>query len=104
MAAIGESRVFASLREHAPADYRLDVSVVKVHTRGAFTLRAAMAARWKLTRLRDHQVALDEFIESNAQATVGEAFAGMTRIRVALEKAGRENIKSGLARLAQLDL
>jgi hypothetical protein len=63
-----------------------------------------MAARWGLTRTRDNQAALNEFIESSAKTTVGDAVVGMTRVRVAIEKAGRENIKSGLARLAELDL
>lgn len=104
LTAVRESRVFAAVRDFPPADYRLRVGIVKLQPSGAFTMRATMSARWQLTRLSDNQTLFDQFIESNAKATVGDAFAGLTRMRLVLERAGRENIRQGLTVLADLKL
>lgn len=101
--AIINSALFAAIREQPPADYRLNVSIVKC-TQKSFTTHVTMMSRWQLTRLSDNQQIFEEFIESNGKGKLSEAMAGMERLRVGYEKAGRENVRLGLIKLSQLDL
>ena len=80
------------------------VSVVSTKSSGAFTMHGTVSARWQLTRLSDNSVPFNEFVTTSAKATSGEAFVGFTRMRIALERAGQENIKQGLTKLSELDL
>lgn len=99
-----ESRTFASVREQPPADYQLSVNLVKTAMSGAFTINQTVSARWQLTQLSDNRVVFDEFISTTGKATTGEALVGVKRLRIALERAGQENIKQGLTRLSELNL
>lgn len=44
--------------------------------------------------------AFDDTIAATGTATMGEAFAGVERLRIAIEKAGKANIEAFLVRLA----
>ena len=104
VAAIKESRGFSSVREQSPADYRLSVSVVSTRCSGAATVHITESARWQLTRLSDNSILFNEFVSANGKATMGDAIVAVTRARMALERAGQENIKQGLTKLSELDL
>jgi hypothetical protein len=101
VATIEGSRLFARALPQAPADYRLEISIVEAKKKGALSTDATMTARWKLIRSSDGKGVFNEFIESigKSKFTIGPA-----RIRHSLESAGRENIKLGLTKLSQLDL
>ena len=43
-------------------------------------------------------------MESSFTATTGDAFAGVTRLRIATEGAAQENIRLGIKKLSQLNL
>jgi hypothetical protein len=43
-------------------------------------------------------------IKSSHTATMGQAFAGVTRLRLAVEGAARENIQLGLMAISRLQL
>lgn len=104
LAAINESRVFAAVRDQPPADYRVSASLVSTKCKGALTLEITQAVRWQLTRLSDNAVLLNEFVTSTGTATAGDAIVGLTRARMALERAAQENIKQGLLKLSELEL
>lgn len=104
IAAIRETQVFSSIEDGPPADYRLTVSVVQSKWKGAFKIEGIVATRWQLIRLADGQMVHNEFVQNSAKATLGDAFVGNTRVRVAKERAARENIKSGLEKIAALRL
>jgi hypothetical protein len=101
VATIEGSRLFARVLPQAPADYRLEISIVEAKQKGALTTDTTMTARWKLIRSSDGKGVFNEFIESSGESnfTIGPA-----RIRHSLESAGRENIKLGLTKLSELDL
>jgi len=63
-----------------------------------------VTAHWQLTRMVPRQVVFQEVIPSSYTATVSDAFAAITRLRLAEEGAARANIQDGLNRLAQLKL
>jgi hypothetical protein len=100
-ATIEGSGLFAQAVSHAPADYRLEVSIVEAKQKGAWTTATTMTTRWQFTRSSDGKKLFDEFIESSGHAKVT---LGPARLRRSLECAGRENIKGGLTKLAQVDL
>lgn len=104
VAAIRETQVFRSIHDGPPADYRLTVSVVQSEWKGTFKIEGIVTTRWQLTRLVDGQMICNEFLETSATATMGDAFAGNARVRAAKEKAAQENIKAGLEKIAALGL
>jgi hypothetical protein len=104
MAAVNESRIFSSVRDQPPADYRLSVSVVTSKPDIGLTTHEKVSARWELTRLSDNSVRFNEFVTTSGKATAGDALTMWPRMRIALERAGQENIRQGLTKLAALNL
>jgi predicted component of type VI protein secretion system len=102
--ALNQSALFSSVVD-ANSDYRLEVQLVRVMPpTGEFTLSSTVVSEWQLIRVRDSAVVSDEYITTPFSATVGEAFAGMTRARKAVEGAARANIAEGIRRLSELNL
>lgn len=68
------------------------------------TFTVDLEAGWSLTSASDRVVLLRKVIKTSGTATMGEAFVGMTRLRLAAGAAARSNIQQGLADIAALDL
>lgn len=103
--AVKQSKLFKSIVQGADGDYELSVSVVSLSKPifgGTFTVDLETA--WVLSKLSDHSVVLRKAVQSSGTATMGEAFAGVTRLRLAVEKAASENIRKGLNAVAELKL
>jgi len=103
--AIVKSALFRSVIQGKTADYELAVTVAQVSKPilgASFTV--TMEAGWSLTMASDKSVVMRKVIASSHTAAWNEAFAGTTRLRLALEGAARENISQGLQAIAQLDL
>jgi hypothetical protein len=64
----------------------------------------ALEAGWSLVRTSDSKVVLRQVIKSSHTATMGDSFAGVKRLQLAVEGAARANIEQGLAAIAALDL
>lgn len=102
--AIRQSGVFSSVLQGANADYRLTILIVSVdQPLIGFDMTVKMSTHWKLAGAKGESV-FEDFIRSSHTATVGDAFAGVKRLRMATEGAARENIKIGLQRISALDL
>lgn len=65
-----------------------------------FNMTMSLRADWMLARVSDNKVLWHDKILSTYTATVGDAFAGIKRLRLANEGAARKNIEQGLAELA----
>jgi len=63
-----------------------------------------METAWSLQRTSDRSIVMRKAIQSSGTATMGDAFVGVTRLRLAVENAARENIKQGLKEIAELKL
>lgn len=63
-------------------------------------MTAYLTVDWALSRTADHKVLWHELIHSKATATLGDAFAGLHRARIADERAARQNIERALSGLA----
>jgi hypothetical protein len=102
--AITQSKLFTAV---APGGtpYALSVSVAQIRKPmfgGSFTVELELG--WSLVRTADRQVVLRKLITSSGTATMGDAFVGMTRLRIAVERSAQDNIRQGLAALADLPL
>ncbi len=68
----------------------------------SFTIDMEMA--WSLVNARTGDIVMRESIKSSYTATAGDAFAAVTRIRLAVEGAAQNNIRQGLQKIAALSL
>jgi hypothetical protein len=63
-----------------------------------------METGWSLTRLADRSVLMRKSVKSSGTASMSDAFAAVTRLRLAVEAAARDNISQGLKAVSELDL
>lgn len=104
-AAINQSKVFARVVEGKNGDYLLNVSLFNLSQPSfgfSFTVEAEMG--WTLTKADTGAVVWRESIKSQHTTGAGEAFAGVTRLKMATEGAVRANIEKGLTKLSGLKL
>lgn len=104
VAAINKHRVFSRVINGPGADYVLAVTLVNGDFPSfgvSFTVKAELA--WSLKKA-DGNAVWQEVIKSEGTATGGEAFAGTERVKIAMERAVRDNVAQGLAKVAALKL
>ena len=103
--AVVHSKLFKSIVQGAGGDYELSVRVTTLSKPifgGTFTVD--METAWSLTKMADRSVALRKSVKSSGAATMGDAFAAVTRLRLAVEAAARDNISQGLKAIGELGL
>lgn len=103
--AVVKSKLFKSIVQGSDGDYELSVrvtSLAKPLFGASFTVDLETA--WSLTRVSDRSAVMRKSVKSSGTATMGEAFAGVTRLRMAVEAATRNNISQGLKAIAELNL
>lgn len=103
--AVGQSKLFKSIVQGSGGDYELIVRVTSLSKPlfGA-TFTVEMETAWSLTKLTDRSVAMRKSVKSSGTATMGDAFAAVTRLRLAVEAAARDNISQGLKAVAEQNL
>lgn len=103
--AVTQSRLFKSITQGNASDYALSVSVTSMQKPlfGA-TFTVEMETAWSLTKLSDRSVVLRKAVKSSGTATMGDALAAITRVRMAAERATKANIEQGLKAIAELNL
>jgi hypothetical protein len=102
---IRETQVFRDIVQGKNGQYELVVNVVQLtKPTFGFSFTVDMEAGWTLTRLADGQVVYRKAITSSYTATTSAAFAGVTRLRLAVEGAAKANIAQGLAAVGELSL
>lgn len=103
--AIARDKLFKAVLQGAGGDYELTVRIVALSKPlfgGTFTVDLETA--WSLVRLADRKVVMRKSVTGKGVATMSEEFAGVARLRLAVEKAARENIAQGLQEIAKLNL
>ncbi|PKO36967.1 MAG: hypothetical protein CVU33_15660 [Betaproteobacteria bacterium HGW-Betaproteobacteria-6] len=103
--AVVHSKLFTTIVQGSNGDYELSVrltSLSKPVFGGTFTVD--METAWSLTKTSDRSVALRKSVKTSGTATMGDAFAAVTRLRMAVEAATRNNIEQGLKAVAELNL
>lgn len=100
-----QTKLFAQVLGADASDYQLDVQIVRLD-RPTFglTFTVNLEADWRLRRRSDQTVVWEKAITSSFTANMGDAFAGVTRLRLANEGAARENIKQAIQQMSALSL
>lgn len=103
--AIAQSKLFKTIVQGNNGDYQLSVRVSSL-SKPIFgtTFTVEMETAWSLTRISDRSSVMRKSVKSSGTASMGDAFAGVTRLRMAVEAAARNNISQGLLAIAELDL
>lgn len=102
---IKAAKLFAAVVQGQGGDYELNVVITRIDKPlfgGSFTVE--MDAGWSLVKAADRSVVMRKAIRSTYTATMGDAFVGVTRLRLAVEGAARDNIDRGLRAIAELNL
>ncbi|MES1997988.1 MAG: hypothetical protein V4446_01615 [Pseudomonadota bacterium] len=102
---IVQSGLFKNVVQGKTGDYDLTVSVTQISKPifgASFTVDLETA--WSLVKTSDKSYAMRKVIKSSYTATMGDSLVGMTRLRLAVEGAARDNIAQGLKAIADLNL
>ena len=100
-----DNGLFTQVLQDNSSEYLLNVTIVNMSKPlfGAnFTV--TMEAAWSLSETSTKQYLMRKAIKSSHTATMGEAFAAVTRLRLALEGAVQKNIEQGIIALSELNL
>ena len=104
VASIEKNKTFSSVVKGANGDYRLAVTVISLDQPSiGFSFTVKMETAWSLKKT-DGTAVMQESIKSEGTAGMGEAFAGVERLRLATEAAARNNIAAGLTKIGVLNL
>lgn len=101
---IRQSGLFAQVVAAAETNYRLEVHLVRLQQPmfgGTFTVQLEM--NWRLLDPAGNPV-WQKAVISSGTATMGDAFVGVTRLRLANENALRANIRDALTQIGALQL
>lgn len=102
---IEQHGLFSRVLRSGGADYQLDVRLVQLRQpMFGFNMTVQGEIEWRLRQVSTGKVVWEKHTNKSYTATVGQAFAGVTRVRVANEGAIRENIKAALEQIAALSL
>jgi len=100
-----KSGLFSKIIHGKNADYLLNVMIFNLAQPSfGFSFTVKMEAVWSLAHADSKKVLMRESIRSSFTATVGDAFAAVTRLRIATEGVAQENIRLGIKKLSQLNL
>jgi hypothetical protein len=102
---IESSGLFKSIVQGKDGDYELSVTVTQLNKPlfgASFTV--TMETAWSLVKISDKSIAMRKVILSSHTASIGDAFVGVTRLRLAVEGAVQDNIKQGLEAISKLTL
>lgn len=103
--AITSSKAFREIVQGRSGQYELVVRMISLNKPVfGLTFTVDMETGWTLTKLGDQQPVMQRVIRSSHTATTSDAFAGVTRLRLAVEGAVRANIQQGLTAVSALAL
>ncbi|WP_323816377.1 hypothetical protein [Cellvibrio sp. NN19] len=100
-----KTKAFKQLIKVGDADYELSASIMTVNQPSmgfSFTVKTDLA--WKLSKAGAADAVWRKVISSEHTTSAGEAFAGVTRLRMATEGAIKSNIEMALKEIAVLTL
>ena len=103
--AINETKLFSQVVKGNGGDFVLTATVFSVNQpMFGMAMTVKVEVGWTLKRSSDDKTIWQEAIRSEHTSTPGEAFAGVTRVRLATEGAVKNNIAEAVSKLAALSL
>jgi methionine-rich copper-binding protein CopC len=104
-ASIAKSGLFKTVMQGKDGEYELTVTVTSLDKPifgGAFTV--TLETGWSLVKTSDKSVAMRKAVKSSHTASFSDSIVGVTRLRLALEGAVRNNITEGLQAISALPI
>lgn len=101
---ITQSGLFTGITDEG-AGYLLNAQIIRLDRPmfgTSFTVN--LEVTWRLLRESDSTIIWEKAIMSSFTATMGDAFAGVTRLRLANEGAARANIRDAITQMGALTL
>jgi len=93
--------MFKAVLTEGITDYKLEAAILNLQQPlFGFDVTVTIETAWKLTDLKDGRAVISENFINSYTATTGDAFAGVTRLRLATEGAARENIRDALKKIS----
>jgi hypothetical protein len=102
---ISKSSLFKSVVQGKGGDYELTVTVTQLTKPmfgGAFTV--TLETGWSLVKTSDKSIAMRKAIKSSHTAELSDSLIGVTRLRLAVEGAVRNNVSQGLQAISELPI
>jgi uncharacterized lipoprotein YajG len=101
---IEKSGLFAKTFQTSPkGDFHIEVAIVRLQQPVmGFSMTATIETNWTLTRQSDQLVIWRKAITTSHTAKAGEAFVGVTRLRLATEGAARDNIQDAITQISSI--
>lgn len=104
ISAINQTKTFSSVVDKS-GDYILDVAIFSVTQPSmGFSFTVGIEMGWTVKRVDTGAVIWQEAIKSEHTTGATEAFAGVTRLKMATEGAVRNNVAKGITKLSALSL
>ncbi len=102
---IEQSRLFAHALTEGAANYQLQAFITQVnHPFFGTSMTVSMEVDYTLSRNQPKQIVWHKTMTSSYTAPFSAAFAGATRLRLAIEGAARKNIEQAIQEISQLQL
>jgi hypothetical protein len=102
--AIVSAHLFPEVVDGQSAPYRLTVNLISLQQPLiGYRFTVTMEAGWELREVHADRTMWKKGVTSSYAATMGDAFVGATRLRLATEGAARENIRQALEQVGKLD-
>mgnify|MGYP000980223114 FL=1 len=99
------SGVFKGIVSGIGSEYQLDAMIFSIEQPiVGFSMTVKMEVGWTLKNLTTGMDVWKEPIKSEQTLSVGDAFVGATRLRLATEGAARNNIFQSISKISSLDL
>jgi len=104
-ASITQSGLFSKIASADVANYKLDVQIVRL-AQPTFGLAfpVTMESTWRMTRRSDDKLIWEKSITTPFTASMGDAFVGVTRLRLANEGAAHATIQEAITQMGALSL
>jgi len=100
-----DSSLFKNIVQGKGGDYLLTVRVTQVSKPlFAIDMKVDLETAWSLLRVADNSIVMRKVIKTTHVSTMGDSVVGVTRLRLAVEGAARENIAQGIKAISELDL
>lgn len=97
--------LFSAVVSLNESDYVLNATIVNIdQPLVGFTMSVGVEIVWSLTPKGQTKPVWEHSVSTRAQKTTGDAFVGVTRLRMATEAATQENIRKALTLLSQQQL
>jgi len=94
--------VFSKVVKGGGADYRLDVTLVRLQQPlVGFNMTVTATVDWRLADTKSGRILWEKTIVSPYTAQINAAFLGVERLKLANEGAIRESIKQGIEQIAE---